>query len=234
MGRRATCKWELTSTSDDSKCHQAGVGQLLIGAGGPCLTNFADTSADAQALLGADWGRKRELVDRRGFLRAAVAAAIAAQAKNLVADTVALPGIGRNLVPERPGSAPNYWCTWAAQNYMYGHDLSELDPKLLEGASGNKLAHQAISGKVLFGDGGWVNEFFRRVRSDLFFLLDDGWETGGTSTFELDTAKFRAFTGASASRLRKLNGAVQDSGWRGAGLWCRNTPGETRIIVWKA
>ena len=165
------------------------------------------------------------MVDRRGFLRAAVAAAIAAQAKSVVANTAALAGSSRSLVPDRPCSAPNYWCTWAAQNYMYGHDLPELDPKLLEGASGNKLAHEAMSGKVLFGDGGWANEFFRRIRSDLFFLLDDGWETGGTSTFELDTAKFPAFTGASASRLRKLNNAVQDSGWRGAGLWCRNTPG---------
>ena len=165
------------------------------------------------------------MVNRRGFLRAAVAAAIAAQAKSIVANTAALPGISHSLVPELPCSAPNYWCTWAAQNYMYGHDLPELDPKLLEGASGNKLAHEAMSGKVLFGDGGWANEFFRRIRSDLFFLLDDGWETGGTSTFELDTAKFPAFTGTSANRLRKLNDAVQDSGWRGAGLWCRNTPG---------
>lgn len=165
------------------------------------------------------------MVDRRGFLRTAAAAVIAGRARNVAADTVAFTGIGRNLVPDRPSGAPNYWCTWAAQNYMYGHDLTELDPKVLEGESGNKLAHEAMSGKVLFGDGGWVNDFFRRVRSDLFFLLDDGWETGGTSTFELNTAKFPAFTGTFADRLRKLNLAVQDSGWRGAGLWCRNTPG---------
>jgi hypothetical protein len=108
---------------------------------------------------------------------------------------------------------------------MYGHDLAELDPKVLEGESGSKLAHEAMTGKVLFGDSGWADAFFPRIRSDLFFLLDDGWETGGTSTFELDTTKFPAFTGTFADRLGKLNRAVQDSGWRGAGLWCRNTPG---------
>jgi hypothetical protein len=177
------------------------------------------------SLLGADMGRKRELLDRRGFLRAVVAAAIAGRTKGVVADTVPLKKVGRSLVPEQPSGAPNYWCTWAAQNYMYGHNLSELDPKVLEGESGSKLAHEAMTGKVLFGDGGWVDGLFPRIRSDLFFLLDDGWETGGTSTFELDTSKFPAFTGTFANRLRKLNGAVQDSGWRGAGLWCRNTPG---------
>jgi hypothetical protein len=175
--------------------------------------------------MGAGMGLKRALLDRRGFLRAVVAAAIAGRTKGIVADTVSSKKVGRSLVPEQPSGAPNYWCTWAAQNYMYGHNLRELDPKVLEGESGSKLAHEAMTAKVLFRHGGWVDGFFPRIRSDLFFLLDDGWETGGTSTFELDTAKFPAFTGTFADRLLKLNRAVQESGWRGAGLWCRNTPG---------
>jgi hypothetical protein len=62
------------------------------------------------------------------------------------------------------------------------------------------------------------------VRRDLYLLLDDGWETGGTATFELDTSKFPSFDGEPASRLSKLSAAIRDSGWRGAALWCRNTP----------
>jgi hypothetical protein len=165
------------------------------------------------------------LVDRRGFLKRVVFAVVAGRARSAVADTMASPGIGRSLVPERPSHAPNYWCTWAAQNYMYGHNLTSLDSKVLEGESGSKLAHEAMTQEVLFGAGGWASSFFPKIRPDLFFLLDDGWEAGGTSTFELNTMKFPAFSGPRADRLRKLNRAVQGHGWRGAGLWCRNTPG---------
>ena len=28
---------------------------------------------------------------------------------------------GPNLVPAQPATAPNYWCTWYAQNYWIGH-----------------------------------------------------------------------------------------------------------------
>jgi hypothetical protein len=108
---------------------------------------------------------------------------------------------------------------------MYGHNLASLDPAILEGESGSKLAHEAMTQEALFGAGGWVNGFFPKIRSGLFFLLDDGWEIGGTSTFELNTMKFPAFSGSPADRLRKLNRAVHGHGWRGAGLWCRNTPG---------
>ena len=45
-----------------------------------------------------------------------------------------------NLVPDRPATAPNYFCTWSAQNYMYGQGLASLDPAILEGGSGSNLA----------------------------------------------------------------------------------------------
>ena len=69
---------------------------------------------------------------------------------------------------DKPPGAPNYWCTWAAQNYMYGHNLANLDPAILEGESGNKLAHEAMTEKVLFGEGGWVNSIFTDIRKDLY------------------------------------------------------------------
>jgi hypothetical protein len=164
-------------------------------------------------------------VDRRGFLRTAAGAAIASQTNRLFANIDESRSVARNLVPDQPSGAPNYWCTWAVQNYMYGHGLANLDPRMLEGESGSKLAHEAMTERVLFGDGGWANSFFPKIRKDLFLLLDDGWQVGGTATFELDTVKFPAFTGSFESRLRKLNSAIEGAGWRSTALWCRNTPG---------
>jgi hypothetical protein len=169
--------------------------------------------------------RKQDLLDRRGFLRAVAAAAIVGGTKGLIANASPSVRYRQNLVPEEPSPAPNYWCTWAAQNYMYGHNFAELDPRILEGESGSKLAREAMTEKVLFGDSGWGNSFFPKIRKDLYLLLDDGWQVGGTATFELDTVKFPGFTGTFESRLRRLNSAIEGAGWRGTALWCRNTPG---------
>jgi hypothetical protein len=129
-----------------------------------------------------------------------------------------------NLVPRDQGRANNYWCTWAAQNYMYGQGQASLDSTILEGESGAQLARKALTETIVFGASGWAKEFFPRVRSELLFLFDDGWETGGNASFELDTAKFPSFSGSEADRLRKLNHAIKECGWQGAALWCRNPP----------
>jgi hypothetical protein len=184
-----------------------------------------DIGSVAKRLAKGQIEREQELVDRREFLRTAAGAAIASQTNGLFANIVESRSVSRSLVPDQPSSAPNYWCTWAAQNYMYGHGLANLDPKMLEGESGSKLAHDAMSERVLFGDGGWANNFFPKIRKDLYLLLDDGWQAGGTATFELDTVKFPAFTGSFETRLRKLNSAIEEAGWRSTALWCRNTPG---------
>lgn len=165
------------------------------------------------------------MLDRRGFLTAVAATAFTSRARGLAPSIKLLNKSEENLVPEEPASTPNYWCTWAAQNYMYGHHLPAVDPKILEGASGGSLAHDAMREDILFGNEGWAVKFFPQIRKDVYFLLDDGWQTGGTATFELDTGKFPSFTGTSADRLRKLSDAIQSAGWRGSALWCRNTPG---------
>jgi len=170
-------------------------------------------------------GRIRELVNRREFLSAVIATALVPKTRGATAGSSPLKLTGHSLIPDEPSTAPNYWCTWAAQNYMYGHYLQNLDSTVLEGDSGSRFAHDAMSEKVLFGEGGWVADFFPKIRKDVFFLLDDGWEAGGTSTFQLDTAKFPSFSGSFDRRLRKLNEAIQAAGWGGTALWCRNTPG---------
>jgi hypothetical protein len=155
-------------------------------------------------------------LDRRTFIASLAASALARPA--------AASGAA-SLIPAQPSPAPNYWCTWAAQNYMYGHDLPSVDPHILEGDSGSNLAHDAMRESLLFGDGGWAGTFYPRIRGDLYLLLDDGWQTGGSSTFVLDTAKFPRFPGSPRDRLAALNQAIASAGWRGAALWCRNTPG---------
>jgi hypothetical protein len=142
-----------------------------------------------------------------------------------------------SLIPTQPGRAPNYWCTWAAQNYMYGHHLSELDPSILEGDSGSALARNAIDERQLFGTDGWAKLFYPQVRKDAYLLLDDGWEAGGTATFELDPKKFPSFSGTPAERLAALNRKARQEQWRGIALWCRNPPGgeeDRRLEDWSA
>ena len=162
-------------------------------------------------------------MNRRNFVRSGAAMALVACADGLMLTPKAAPA--DNIVPETPSGAPNYWCTWAVQNYMYGHHLREFKPELLEGDSGSRLAHDAMNETVLLGSDGWAKMFFPQVRKDLYLMLDDGWEAGGTSTFELDTLKFPSFTGSRERRLAELNKAIQGESWRGAALWCRNTPG---------
>ena len=164
-------------------------------------------------------------MNRRNFVLNGAAIALAACSDALPALAPSARKTGENLVPDGPCGAPSYWCTWAVQNYMYGHHLQELHAEVLEDDSGSRLAHDAMNEQLLLGKDGWAHAFFPRVRKDLYFLLDDGWEAGGTATFELDTTKFPSFAGPPAERLAKLNKAIQEGRWRGAALWCRNTPG---------
>lgn len=164
-------------------------------------------------------------MNRRRFLGAAAAASMTIGAKGLLKDFDHAPLSGRNLVPRRPSGVPNYWCTWAVQNYEYGQGLQAIDISLLEGNAGARLAHDAMSESTLLGKSGWASHFYPRVREDMYLLLDDGWETGGTATFQLDPVKFSSLKGSPADRLRALNQEIESMGWRGAALWCRNTPG---------
>jgi hypothetical protein len=169
-------------------------------------------------------GGEPVLPNRREFL-AALAATSAAATTRGFAKAASSASEWSSLVPRQPSRAPNYWCTWAVQNYMYGQGQRALDTALLEGDSGGRLAHDAMSESVLLGHGGWASRFHSKVREDLYLLLDDGWQAGGTATFQLDPAKFPSFKGSSVERLRDLNREIESMGWRGAALWCRNTPG---------
>jgi hypothetical protein len=143
--------------------------------------------------------------------------------------SMVLPGpkntTGSSLIPSTPSAAPNYWCTWAAQNYVYGDNSPHVDIAVLEGEAGGKTAHEELNEELVFGPEGWATKLFPKFREDLYLLFDDGWAEGGSATFLLDTRKFPSFSGDPEGKLKRLNAAVLSHGWRGAALWCRKTPG---------
>jgi len=133
-----------------------------------------------------------------------------------------------NLIPDVPGTAPNYWCTWSIQNYIYGQGDEGFDPKELIGFTGAKHARNNLNEELLIGKEGWAKNFFSKIRNDLFIVLDDGWDVPLNtppesnehfSSFYLDDGKFPSCKGIPQERLKKLSDVVKNHGWRGIGLW---------------
>ena len=79
-----------------------------------------------------------------------------------------------NLIPNNPCNAPNYWCTWAMQNYIYGQGQDTIDLEELEGDIGARHGATNINEDLLLGTEGWAQELYPNIRGDLFILLDDG------------------------------------------------------------
>ena len=75
-------------------------------------------------------------MSRRRFLGASMATTIAPALTGFVEGAETEWRQGASLVPAQPSGAPHYWCTWAVQNYMYGHGFHELDATILQGDSG--------------------------------------------------------------------------------------------------
>src|ERR1700733_1564422 len=121
-------------------------------------------------------------MSRRRFLAASLATSIAPTISGIAQSAGAAARGVLNLVPPEPSKAHNYWCTWATQNYMYGHDLPKLDATVLEGEQGGDLARASMTEQNVFAQGGWADSFYPKIRNELFLLLDDGWESGGTAT----------------------------------------------------
>ncbi len=136
-----------------------------------------------------------------------------------------------NLVPLKPAAAPNYYCTWAAQNYVTGQGAATIDIAQLEGGAGSSRAKQAFTEAQMFGPRGWAKTYYPKVRQDLLFLMDDGYYTGAQSSMELDVQKFPSFAGVPSQRLVLLRKAITKEGWRGLGLWTRGTPGAAELIT---
>ena len=131
-----------------------------------------------------------------------------------------------NFIPETPGSTPNYWCTWTSQNWTV-EERRQAAP-LFNGDQGAYTARDSIYEERFFGSNGWA-EFYEPVRSDLYTVLDDGWDVpfgvhpdknlASFGAVEPDRERFHSCRGSAAERLAMLNTLFRQRGWRGAGLW---------------
>jgi len=122
-----------------------------------------------------------------------------------------------SLVPQTPGNAPDYFCTWNVQGYVDSY-LS------------NEGQRAAMNEKYIFGTGkneDWVG-FFPAIRNDIYFVMDDSWDipqqinsmsNDYLGTVELDTSRFPSYTGLPEVRLKKLVTDIKAYGWKGVGGW---------------
>jgi hypothetical protein len=161
-------------------------------------------------------------VDRRTLLQGAGATALA---MTLPGTALAKMPRGPNLVPTKPGSAPNYYSTWAVQNWKFflGAELVDT-PKFLN-PQANRMVEDQLNEANLFGPTGWASRFYKTIRSDLLLVLDEGWQEGKYTNFELDRKKFPSFRGTPLDQIKRVNREVKALGWAGTGLWCRGTLG---------
>lgn len=119
----------------------------------------------------------------------------------------------------------NYYCTWNTQNFGC---IAGREARTLTGAEGAKAARDRLDEAFIFGEGG-LAEQYGEIRRELYFLLDDGWDVPyhvhpdtqieRFGSMLLAKERFPSFEGSPAKRLEKLNQALKDRGWRGAGLW---------------
>ncbi len=116
-----------------------------------------------------------------------------------------------NILPETPDpGSVDYWCTWKRQ-------CAETRP-----------GNAGISETLLFeGPGAWAR-FYPEICSELYFVLDEGWDVPLRmpednlhlyGTLDPDAGKFPSLKGDRTERLARLNERVKSFGWKGAGLW---------------
>jgi len=127
-----------------------------------------------------------------------------------------------NLIPDKPGCTPNYFCTWGCQNVFASR---KHPPESVVGGQGAQNARMELNAELLFAVDGLCDEY-PEIRQDLYFLLDDGWDvpygTHPVSRFGSvipDAGRFHCCTGSPIEKLTQINRMIQAKGWRGVGLW---------------
>lgn len=134
--------------------------------------------------------------------------------------------------------APNYWCTWGIQGSTAKEHVRR-GKILFDGDQGGTVPQRNnLNERVLFDADGWANTMWPRIRSELYLLLDDGWDVPygsnndrtGISVFGAccpDETRFASFKGTPGERLRQIDEKAKACGWRGVALWvAAQTPGE--------
>jgi len=138
-----------------------------------------------------------------------------------------------NLIPETPpGRVYNYFCTWAAEGYVYGQGSKHIAWEALLNCDPGDSMHESL---LTDAKNGWLN-FFPQVSSDLWFLLDDGYyaiggnksgvdKKNGMKSMVFDTTRFPSCSGKDpAESIKTISQLVKRYGWHGLGLWSRGYP----------
>lgn len=145
-----------------------------------------------------------------------------------------------NLLPNTKENTPNYFSTWAAQNYAYGCGAQHVDSAELEGARGVMHAHDSMNEATIFGPEGWAKRFHPQAKSALYLLLDDGWDVPPDAdpawygSLIAQDKRFPSCTGTPEERLAKLNQMARDAGWRGIALWIAAQEATALLPEWSA
>ena len=129
-------------------------------------------------------------------------------------------------------SAKNYWCSWVSQWSIGKDNLVAQGIPQTYFENGSPYARACVDENYIFGKNGFSDQF-PELRSDLFLLLDDGWdvpyvipESSDISAFGSvipNAERFPSFPGAPAERLKGINDKLKEKGWRGLGLWISPT-----------
>ena len=129
--------------------------------------------------------------------------------------------------------SPAYWCSWQAQERAWLGSMANLTTAAQADAWRHRT-HQvqmdecneanAIHGKGHAGTTPWT-QLFPRARSDMFFMLDNGWQAGAEGTSDqlhLSPTRWSSFQDPAdpvVGTLARLSATVKRAGWRGLGLW---------------
>jgi len=161
----------------------------------------------------------------------------------LIAIAVEAGNPAPNLVPAKPSTDANYWCTWYAQNYWVqrGGEITNFKGITNQAARETLNAHNLYNKKD-----GWAATYLPRGRQDFTFLIDHGWQDKnkknllpGAQPFfsmQMDFSDLPRYKNKDfGESLRLFNKDIKAQGWRDLGLWVRGNITESaarRMVEW--
>lgn len=123
-------------------------------------------------------------------------------------------------------SAPDYFCTWLVQGRNYAQKNYPY-PSLIDAWC--RFAADMIDENNLFGAAGWATAYPEKMRQQLIFLLDSGWDVPyGTPNADSlsfgsmlpDPQRFPSTANLhGAEKLKWIAEKIRALGWKGTGIW---------------
>ena len=120
----------------------------------------------------------------------------------------------------------NYYCTW---NFMGGAPEKLGDPDITQ-------ARDILCDKLLFGEGGLAVRAYPRLRRELLFMMDDGWEIPFShgrdesvwlkpwlGSCQMGAEKFPGYGDTPQECMKTLRIKLEALGWKGLGIWISPT-----------